>query len=522
MSLNIEKKETGNRVTLSLKGRLDAVSSKALEDELSGIDIKNEVILDMEELEYISSAGLRILLSTSKRLSKGGGTLIALHPSEAVTEVFDVTGFTELIQIRNYSPQLEELDHHLYPLRAIQRWMMDTHFNRAASTMMNACGFLHIDSSIDIEKVRDAINEMLKSHDIFRVRFVFDPDTSDIVQRFDGDIKEVEVEDMTAEEFEECKKNLIKPYKVIDSQLYRLRLIRSPEGQYFFVDFYHAIMDGVGTVRVMIREIEKRIKNPGASFSSSYAALIREELNKDKAEAEKGAEYFRNILNGFDPLKHLPPADEAGEISEHEFEIPIKGIDSGFFRGKHFSEQAFFMGAVILAMAKTTGQHEVIMSWIHSGRTTASQMRIMGIMLCQLPIRITLSDEEDVASLLSRVENSIKEGLDNREGIGSIYEEELQDECACFIFQKGVIGRRGETLFAGLPARVEPLPSDDEDSAAENTLDIELNAFNNGTFSLVIDYDSSMFRRSIMKAFAESVRSFIGKMQVQDKITVFS
>lgn len=522
MSLNIEKKETGNRVTLSLKGRLDAVSSKALEDELSGIDIKNEVILDMEELEYISSAGLRILLSTSKRLSKGGGTLIALHPSEAVTEVFDVTGFTELIQIRNYSPQLEELDHHLYPLRAIQRWMMDTHFNRAASTMMNACGFMHIDSSIDMEKVRDAINEMLKSHDIFRVRFVFDPDTSDIVQCFDGDIKEVEVEDMTAEEFEECKKNLIKPYKVIDSQLYRLRLIRSPEGQYFFVDFYHAIMDGVGTVRVMIREIEKRIKNPGASFSSSYAALIREELNKDKAEAEKGAEYFRNILNGFDPLKHLPPADEVGEISEHEFEIPIKGIDSGFFRGKHFSEQAFFMGAVILAMAKTTGQHEVIMSWIHSGRTTASQMRIMGIMLCQLPIRITLSDEEDVASLLSRVENSIKEGLDNREGIGSIYEEELQDECACFIFQKGVIGRRGETLFAGLPARVEPLPSDDEDSAAENTLDIELNAFNNGTFSLVIDYDSSMFRRSIMKAFAESIRSFIGKMQVQDKITVFS
>ena len=53
-------------------------------------------------------------------------------------------------------------------------------------------------------------------------------------------------------------------------------------------------------------------------------------------------------------------------------------------------------------------------------------------------------------------------------------------------------------------------------------MDIELNAFNNGTFSLVIDYDSSMFRRSIMKAFAESVRSFIGRMQVQDKITVFS
>jgi len=334
---------------------------------------------------------------------------------------------------------MEELDHYLYPLRAIQRWMMDTHFNRAASTMMNACGFLHIDSSIDMEKVRGAINEMLKSHDIFRVRFVFDPDTSDIVQRFDSDIKEVEVEDMTAEEFEECKKNLKKPYKVIDSQLYRLRLIRSPEGQYFFIDFYHAIMDGVGAVRVMIREIEMRIKNPGASFSSSYAALIREELNKDKAEAEKGA--------------------------------------------------------VILAMAKTTGLHEVIMSWIHSGRTTASQMRIMGIMLCQLPIRITLSDEEDVASLLSRVENSIKEGLDNREGIGSIYEEELQDECACFIFQKGMIGRRGEASFVGLPARAEPLPSDDEDSAAESTMDIELNVFNNGTFSLVIDYAGTCMQK---------------------------
>lgn len=521
MNLIIEKNVTGNKVTLSLKGRLDAVSSKALEDELSGIDSKDEVILDMEELEYISSAGLRILFSNSKRLSKGGGTLIALHPSEAVTEVFDVTGFTELIMIRDSLPQPEEPDHHLYPLRAIQRWMLDTHFNSAASTMMNACGLMHIDSSLDLEKIRDAINEMLKFHDIFRVRFVFDPDTGDIVQRFDGKIREIEIEDMTMEEFEECKKTLRKPYKLIDGQLYRLRLIRNPEGQYFFVDFYHAIMDGVGIVRVMFREIEKRIKNPGASFSSSYAALIREELNKDKAEAEKGTEYFRNILNGFDPLKHLPPADETGEISEHEFEIPIEVIDSGFFKGKHFSEQAFFMGAVILAMAKTTGQHEVIMSWIHSGRTTASQMRIMGIMLCQLPIRITLSDEEDVASLLSRVENSIKEGLDNREGIGSIYEEELQDECACFIFQKGMIGRRGEASFAGLPARAEPLPSDDEGSAAESTMDIELNAFNNGTFSLVIDYDPSRYKMSTMKAFAESVISFIGRMQENDKITVF-
>ena len=133
MNLIIEKNVTGNKVTLSLKGRLDAVSSKVLEDELSGIDSKDEVILDMEELEYISSAGLRILFSNSKRLSKGGGTLIALHPSEAVTEVFDVTGFTELIMIRDSLPQPEEPDHHLYPLRAIQRWMLDTHFNSVSS-----------------------------------------------------------------------------------------------------------------------------------------------------------------------------------------------------------------------------------------------------------------------------------------------------------------------------------------------------------------------------------------------------
>lgn len=96
MSLKIEKK---NEQTLALIGRLDSLTAPTLEAEISALLPKiQSLTLDMEKLEYISSAGLRVILKTQKALEKKGGLKLTNVP-EQVTEVFDITGFSDFLTI---------------------------------------------------------------------------------------------------------------------------------------------------------------------------------------------------------------------------------------------------------------------------------------------------------------------------------------------------------------------------------------------------------------------------------------
>ena len=97
--LNIEKKLDGKTLTVALEGRLDTTTAPQLEAELkAALDGADSPILDFEKLEYISSAGLRVLLSAQKIMSKKGGMKIC-HVSDVIMEIFEVTGFIDILNI---------------------------------------------------------------------------------------------------------------------------------------------------------------------------------------------------------------------------------------------------------------------------------------------------------------------------------------------------------------------------------------------------------------------------------------
>ena len=97
--MTINKSENGSAMTISLEGRLDTTTSPALEKELNEVLPKiNELVFDFSKLEYISSAGLRVLLTAHKAMSRKGGMKVT-HVNEIVQEVFDVTGFSDILTI---------------------------------------------------------------------------------------------------------------------------------------------------------------------------------------------------------------------------------------------------------------------------------------------------------------------------------------------------------------------------------------------------------------------------------------
>ena len=97
--MNILKNKNGSELTIALEGRLDTTTSPELEKELAGqLDGITDLCFDFGELDYISSAGLRILLSAQKTMNNQG-TMKVLHANEIVMEIFEVTGFSDILTI---------------------------------------------------------------------------------------------------------------------------------------------------------------------------------------------------------------------------------------------------------------------------------------------------------------------------------------------------------------------------------------------------------------------------------------
>ena len=97
--MTITKTQNGTALTVALEGRLDTTTApdleKALRYSLNGV---TNLTLDFTRLEYISSAGLRVLLSTHKAMAGKGGMKVT-HVNEIVNEVFEVTGFADILTI---------------------------------------------------------------------------------------------------------------------------------------------------------------------------------------------------------------------------------------------------------------------------------------------------------------------------------------------------------------------------------------------------------------------------------------
>ncbi len=97
--MKITQQKDGNTLTIALEGRLDTTTSPELESALStALDDVDSLIMDFGELAYLSSAGLRVLLSTQKRMNKQGSMTVK-NVNETIMEVFDITGFTDILTI---------------------------------------------------------------------------------------------------------------------------------------------------------------------------------------------------------------------------------------------------------------------------------------------------------------------------------------------------------------------------------------------------------------------------------------
>lgn len=98
--MTVEKIVNGEELTLKVTGRIDTTNAKEFEEKaISGLEDVKSLILDLAELDYISSAGLRVVLVLIKQMKRQGSMLVT-NTNEMVKEIFEVTGFADLVDVK--------------------------------------------------------------------------------------------------------------------------------------------------------------------------------------------------------------------------------------------------------------------------------------------------------------------------------------------------------------------------------------------------------------------------------------
>lgn len=99
--MKIEKTIEGNQLTIKLEGRLDTNTAPELDEELKEVLPEVEdLVFDFGGLKYISSAGLRLILTTQKTMNQQG-SLVIRNVNDMVMEIFETTGFTDILTIKD-------------------------------------------------------------------------------------------------------------------------------------------------------------------------------------------------------------------------------------------------------------------------------------------------------------------------------------------------------------------------------------------------------------------------------------
>ena len=96
--MQIKKELENNVLVLALEGRLDTVTAPELEREVSDLSGVRDLVIDMKNLEYISSAGLRVILKAQKTMNTQGSMKLK-NVGESIMEVFEITGFSDFLTI---------------------------------------------------------------------------------------------------------------------------------------------------------------------------------------------------------------------------------------------------------------------------------------------------------------------------------------------------------------------------------------------------------------------------------------
>lgn len=386
-------------------------------------------------------------------------------------------------------------------LTAGQLYMFDYQLYTPMSTMYNLFSMMKFDKEmIELPKLVKAFEIAIKSHPALLTKFTFDED-GQVVQSYDPSLMpEILIEKTSEFDLNILKDNLVQPFKMINSRLFRCRVFETEKAAYIFFDVHHTVFDGT-SFKVLMNNIAQSYMGMPLPQDYYYLALKKGEDVVNTPFYEESRKYFEERYDGedwvtFPPVDHDTRENEFGQL---QCELGIRSEELEIIE-KRFkvSRNEFFITVSALAISLYSGKSNIKLSWIYNGREDVQMLNMVGLLYRDLPVAFHFDDKQNIKDIFAGVHEQVQKGIEHS---CYPYSENnaiaVEDDDAAVLYQRDIRDAGG---VDGL--EIETVDIRQNKAASQNVLDIEILDSELG-LRLSLDYASSRYEESTMERFRE-------------------
>ena len=368
------------------------------------------------------------------------------------------------------------------------------------STMYNIPFLFKLEDKIDTDRLVHALEETVSAHPYLNAAFFVDEEGTLSQKMGDADFS-VPLKKLSDKEFEKEKKNLVRPFCLTDSRLYRIEIYVTDSGKYLFTDFHHILADG-NSYDIFFEDLDRAYRGEELSAEkfNGFDVATEEAFLRKQGKYKKAAKYYDDTFSGLE-VESLP-------VPDRRIEKPEKGLMNRPLRitiekVKQLCEEmavtpnTLFTGVFGVVAARFSCEHEALFTTIYNGRNDSRLEHTMCMLVKTLPVYTRFDAKTRLSAYLSELQNQLMQSMANdiypfseiaaKYGISSdlifAYQAELTDD-----YMIGDTAAIGEDLSLDQPK--EPL-----------LLQVRLR---DGRYVLEAEYRADMYSEEMIESILSS------------------
>ena len=452
---------------------------------------------DFYQLGGDSMASMAVL--TESKLSGLSATdIFRGHTPEKIAEIYKASHLdNDGVSVEEKNADAIKKSH---MLTAEQLYMVDYQLYTPKSTMYNIFQALKFDKEIlDMNLLADAVQKAIDAHPALMTAFSFNED-GEMIQSYRPELfKGVQVEKVTEKEFSTIKDNLVQPFKIVDSCLFRCRIFETEEAGYFFFDVHHTLFDGTSS-KVFLADVLKAYAGQDLELDKYYYIVSRREEITQSDFYNESKEYFENRYGKVD-WQTMPAVDHETRENEDDEIFTMIPVDAAGLEAVEnnygVSRNGFMISAALIATAIYNRKPDILLSYIYNGRNDTNEMAAIGLLFRNLPAAERFTKTKTLKNFYADVMDQINNGMAH-----SCYPYvELGASCVtedieCVLYQDNL------RAIDEVPGLLGTIDIRHNKAASQNCLDLEVLNEEDGLV-LMLDYASSRYDKESIERYAK-------------------
>jgi hypothetical protein len=359
---------------------------------------------------------------------------------------------------------------------------------------------------MDREKLMGAFDSLIRNHPSLQSVIRFDEDAMFVLHYDPGMERNLIVEQVTEVEFSALKDNLIQPFRLLNTPLYRFRIFETELYDYIFMDFHHIFCDGTSIPVIMTNFSDAY---HGRELPHDYSYLYLRDANKKRQgeNYKKALNWNREKYDYVDWCRNITPdkSSPSNHTSAVSAPFPVgRDVLAVYFKEHHMTLSSLAIAACLLAIHAYEQKNDIMVSWLFHGRDQAVWQKCVVPAIKELPVAVSFDQVPSLEALLDEVREQISEGIKNADDPYILRTTAVAVNDTFRIRNQGTM--RNVRGIEGVPSERVDLVNK---GSAGSRMNIQLLEDPDGENSLCLTYNDQMYEKSNALRLLELIRSSI-------------